>query len=65
MTEDDAVKSVPCGPEVEPILDSVRQFRDAGYDHLYFHQVGPDQHGFLDFWTRALQPALADLEPDA
>lgn len=59
VREEDATSSVPCGPDPEPILESVRKFRDAGYDHLYFHQIGPDQHGFLDFWTTALQPALA------
>ena len=62
VTEDDATKSVPCGPDVEPILESVRTFRDAGYDHLYFHQIGPDQQGFLDFWARTLRPALTDLD---
>lgn len=61
VTEEDATKSVPCGPDVEPILASVRTFRDAGYDHLYFHQIGPDQQGFLEFWSRTLQPALADV----
>ncbi len=60
VTEEDATSSLPCGPELEPILDSVRQFQEAGYDHLYFHQIGPDQQGFLDFWTDTLQPALAE-----
>lgn len=32
---------------------------DAGFDHLYFHQIGPDQHGFIDFWHDELRPALA------
>jgi coenzyme F420-dependent glucose-6-phosphate dehydrogenase len=61
VTEDVATSSIPCGPDVEPVLDSVRQFLDAGYDHLYFHQIGPDQDGFLQFWSDTLQPALADL----
>jgi coenzyme F420-dependent glucose-6-phosphate dehydrogenase len=61
VTEDVATSSIPCGPDVEPVLDSVRQFLDAGYDHLYFHQIGPDQEGFLQFWSDTLQPALADL----
>jgi coenzyme F420-dependent glucose-6-phosphate dehydrogenase len=61
VTEEDATTSVPCGPDVAPVLDSVRQFIDAGYDHLYFHQIGPDQEGFFGFWTKELQPALADL----
>jgi coenzyme F420-dependent glucose-6-phosphate dehydrogenase len=61
VTEDDVASSVPCGPDVGPVLESVRQYVDAGYDHLYFHQVGPDQDGFFDFWERDLQPALRDL----
>jgi coenzyme F420-dependent glucose-6-phosphate dehydrogenase len=61
VTEDVATASIPCGPDVEPVLESVRQFLDAGYDHLYFHQIGPDQDGFLRFWSDTLQPALADL----
>jgi coenzyme F420-dependent glucose-6-phosphate dehydrogenase len=61
VTEDDATKSVSCGPDVEPIVEAVRTYLDAGYDHLYFHQIGPDQEGFLRFWTEALQPALAAM----
>jgi coenzyme F420-dependent glucose-6-phosphate dehydrogenase len=41
------------------VLESVRRFVDAGYDHLYFHQIGPDQDGFFSFWVDELQPALA------
>jgi G6PDH family F420-dependent oxidoreductase len=59
VTVDDATASVPCGPDVQPVLESVREFEKAGYDHLYFHQVGPDQQGFLRFWADELRPALA------
>ena len=58
-----ATKSVPCGPDVEPVRRAVRQYLDAGYDHLYFHQIGPDQDGFFRFWESELQPALRDLAP--
>jgi len=51
---------VPRGPDVEPVIESVRTFFNAGYDHLYFHQIGPDQDGFFRFWTD-LQSALAGL----
>jgi len=61
VTEDDAVKSVPCGPKVEPVVESVQQFIDAGYDHLYFHQIGPDQQGFFRFWSEELQAAVGDV----
>ena len=61
VSEDEAAASLPCGPDLEPVLDSVRTYLDAGYDHLYFHQIGPDQDGFFRFWTESLKPALADL----
>jgi coenzyme F420-dependent glucose-6-phosphate dehydrogenase len=61
VTEEAATKSVPCGPDVQPVLDSVGTYLDAGFDHLYFHQIGPDQDGFFRFWTDTLQSALARL----
>jgi G6PDH family F420-dependent oxidoreductase len=61
VREDDATKSVPCGPDIGPILESVHKYIDAGYDHLYFHQIGPDQDGFFEFWDNQLQSALTDM----
>lgn len=55
--------STPCGPDVEPVVESVKAFLDAGYDHLYFHQVGPDQEGFFRFWRDQLGPAVRELVP--
>jgi len=65
VTEESATETVPCGPDVGPIVDSVRQYLDAGYDHLYFHQIGPEQEGFFRFWAEDLQPALADIGDSA
>lgn len=64
VREADATESVPCGPDVEPIVESVQAFLGAGYDHVYFHQIGPDQDGFFRFWSDSLQPALADMSND-
>ncbi len=59
VTEDDATKSVPCGPDIAgELVDSVQQYVDAGYDHLYFHQIGDDQDGFFRFWESELRDAL-------
>jgi G6PDH family F420-dependent oxidoreductase len=59
VTEGEATESVPCGPNlVDGIRDSVQQYVAAGYDHLYFHQIGDDQVGFLDYWERELREAL-------
>jgi G6PDH family F420-dependent oxidoreductase len=61
LTEDQATDHVPCGPDVGPVLESVRTYLAAGYDHLYFHQIGPDQDGFLRFWSEELWPELPGL----
>jgi coenzyme F420-dependent glucose-6-phosphate dehydrogenase len=65
VSEDEATGSIPCGPDPEPVLESVQRFLDAGYDHLYFHQIGPDQEGFFRFWTEELSPALPGLKPSS
>jgi G6PDH family F420-dependent oxidoreductase len=59
VSEDDATKSTPCGPEIlRELLESVGTYVDVGYDHLYFRQIGPDQEGFFGFWESELRPAL-------
>jgi G6PDH family F420-dependent oxidoreductase len=62
VTEAEATSSVPCGPDlVDQLRDSVRSYVDAGYDHLYFHQIGPDQDGFLRSWESELRDALVEF----
>jgi G6PDH family F420-dependent oxidoreductase len=59
VTEEEATKSTPCGPDiVDELVESVRSYEQAGFDHLYFHQIGPDQEGFFEFWRDELEPAL-------
>ena len=59
LSIEQTTEHVPCGHTVEPVLEQVATYVDAGYDHLHFHQVGDDQHGFLDFWVDELGPALS------
>ena len=58
VTEDDVAETVVCGPDPEPYLEQIRQYADAGYDHIYLHQIGPDQQGFFRFYERELRPRL-------
>ncbi|MBW3663258.1 MAG: TIGR03557 family F420-dependent LLM class oxidoreductase [Actinobacteria bacterium] len=55
---EEAVGSSPVGPDPEPYADSVSTYLDAGCDHVAFHQVGPDQTGFLAFAKGELLPRL-------
>ena len=53
---DDLAETMPLGPDPERYLEQIREFEQAGYDHVYIHQVGPDQQGFLEFARRELMP---------
>ena len=54
VTEDDVAAAVVCGPDVERYVDAIGEFEKAGFDHVYLHQVGPDQDGFLSFCNELL-----------
>jgi coenzyme F420-dependent glucose-6-phosphate dehydrogenase len=58
VTEDQVAEQVTCGPDPEVHLAKVQKYIDAGFDHVYIHQVGPDQAGFLDFAQTELLPRL-------
>jgi coenzyme F420-dependent glucose-6-phosphate dehydrogenase len=58
ISPSDVAETVPCGPDPEPMLEAAREAIEAGVDHLYFHQVGPDQEGFVEAWTSELRPSL-------
>ncbi len=46
---DDVAEALVIGPDPEPYLEQIGAFGEAGFTHVYLHQVGPDQRGFLDF----------------
>jgi G6PDH family F420-dependent oxidoreductase len=50
--------SVPCGPDPGPIIEGAEKAVDGGVDHVYFHQIGPDQEGFCAFWADEIRPKL-------
>jgi coenzyme F420-dependent glucose-6-phosphate dehydrogenase len=56
--EEEVAESIVCGPDPERHLAAIREYVDAGYDHVYVHQVGPDQDGFFDFYERSVLPEL-------
>jgi coenzyme F420-dependent glucose-6-phosphate dehydrogenase len=58
VTPEDLVEAIPCGPDPDRWLAEIRAYEDAGYTHIYFHQIGRDQEGFLRFWSEELQPRL-------
>jgi coenzyme F420-dependent glucose-6-phosphate dehydrogenase len=61
VTEEAVAEVVACGPDPERHLEFLQRFADAGYDHLFIHQVGPDQDGFLRFYEREVLPRAGSL----
>jgi coenzyme F420-dependent glucose-6-phosphate dehydrogenase len=58
VSEDDVAQAIVCGPDPERHIAQIKQFIDAGFDHVYVHQVGPDQEGFFQFYQREVLPKL-------
>lgn len=58
-TPDLVAESVVCGPDVERIHKEIQTYVDAGFTHVYLHQVGPNQQGFFEMATRDILPKYA------
>ena len=63
VTVADISEAIVCGPSAVDIVAKAERFAAAGFDHLYIHQVGPDQAGFFEFSKAELLPKLAELSP--
>ncbi len=55
-TEEQIAKEVVCGPDPQRHIELIKKYVDAGFDHVYIHQVGPDQEGFINFYQREILP---------
>ncbi len=57
---DEDLESLPAGPDPAPYLEAIREYEQAGFTHIYLHQIGRDQAGFFRFWREELQPNLSN-----
>lgn len=58
VTRDTIAAAMPCGPDPAPVLAAVDAAVRGGITHLYFHQIGDDQEGFVSFWRDELESAV-------
>jgi coenzyme F420-dependent glucose-6-phosphate dehydrogenase len=58
LDEEDIAESLVCGPDPERHRAAIQEYVNAGYDHVYVHQIGPDQGGFFDFYEREVLPSF-------
>jgi coenzyme F420-dependent glucose-6-phosphate dehydrogenase len=58
VDEEDVAESTPCGPDPEPYLKMIEKYADAGFTHVYIHQIGDNQDEFAEFAAKELMPKL-------
>ena len=50
------------GPDPDLYLSAIQTYQENGFDHVYLHQIGPDQEGFFKFFKNELMPLLEKEE---
>nr|WP_221474220.1 LLM class F420-dependent oxidoreductase [Planomonospora venezuelensis] len=58
VTEEEASKGSPCGPDSEVHVEAIKQYLDAGFDEVYISQIGEEQDAFFDFYAKEVLPRL-------
>ena len=56
VTEEEIAEATPHGPDPGPVIEQIEKYADAGYTHVYIHQIGRDQEGFFRFAEREILP---------
>jgi coenzyme F420-dependent glucose-6-phosphate dehydrogenase len=54
VTPEKVKEGVVVGPDAGQYLAKIDEYAQAGFDHVYIHQVGPDQEGFIRFAEREI-----------
>jgi coenzyme F420-dependent glucose-6-phosphate dehydrogenase len=58
VTVADVAESTPAGPDPEPYLELIHKYEEAGFTHVYIHQIGDNQAEFAGFARRELMDRL-------
>jgi G6PDH family F420-dependent oxidoreductase len=58
VREEDVAASIPCGDDVEAVIEAAKAYADAGFTQLALVQIGGDQQEpYLEWTKKALLPA--------
>ncbi len=60
VTEDAVAEAVICGNDPKQHQEKIQDFINAGFDHVYIHQVGPDQEAFFRFYEQEILPQFKE-----
>ena len=61
MRKEDVAESIPCGDDVDAVIQAAKEYADAGFTQLALVQIGGDQQAAFLEWSRTtLMPAWRD-----
>ncbi|NLG96858.1 MAG: TIGR03557 family F420-dependent LLM class oxidoreductase [Chloroflexi bacterium] len=58
MVKKDDLRQMALGPDPQSYLEKINEMVECGYEHIYIHQIGPDQDGFFNFYQKELKNRL-------
>lgn len=56
VSKEDVAQKIVHGPNVEKYVQSIQEYINAGFDHIYLNQIGHAQQKFLDFFQSKIIP---------
>jgi G6PDH family F420-dependent oxidoreductase len=58
---EDVAESIPCGDDVDAVLEGAKEYAESGFTHLALVQIGGDQQvPFIEWSEQKLMPAWRD-----
>src|SRR3954454_10117656 len=61
VSEEQVAERIPCGPDIDRIVQAVKQFADAWFTQVVLCQIGQNQVEFCELFARELAPVLRQL----
>jgi G6PDH family F420-dependent oxidoreductase len=58
VDREDIADRVVCGSDADDFVRRIETFVDAGYERVHVHQIGPQQHEFLEFYENEVLPSF-------
>jgi G6PDH family F420-dependent oxidoreductase len=65
VTPETLAQQIDVGPDPSKYLAKIDKYVQAGFDHVFLHQIGPDQEGFIRFCQREILPQYAGAQSRA
>jgi len=56
LSREQRTENFVCGPDPQKHKEQIYKFIEAGYDHIYIHQIGHNQDGFFRFYQQEILP---------